>query len=367
MRRGAPQVREKILAHLSPPRRIRFMDPHGEVNMVPRSHRTATPPTALAPAAAPGAEQRLLYLGRRPEGSRPPLWAAPDWVQANPARIRRALDASQALPGGGWFCVDAARAISTTPRRYDVAGRALVVWRDGAVLRAAPEACPHMGASLACARVEGDALVCPWHGLRLGPGGHGRWQPVKTFDDGALAWVQLDVGEPLTDRPVLAARPGVFIDAVIRREARCEPSDILANRLDPWHGAHFHPYAFAHLSVYHATDDALEMRVAYRVAGPVVVEVDARFATPDPRTIVMTIVGGEGKGSVVETHATPMGPGRTALIEATLATSERAGFRRARLVAPLVRRFMRAMASRLWQDDLAYAERLAELRRSGTE
>ena len=43
------------------------------------------------------------------------------------------------------------------------------------------------------------------------------------------------------------------------------------------------------------------------------VEVDAVFHCPEPRTIVMTIVEGEGKGSVVETHATPIAPGRTAV------------------------------------------------------
>jgi hypothetical protein len=62
------------------------------------------------------------------------------------------------------------------------------------------------------------------------------------------------------------------------------------------------------------------VRVSVRVLGPLAVEVDATFHCPDPRTIVMTIIEGEGVGSVVETHATPIGPGRTAVIEATLAT-----------------------------------------------
>ena len=40
--------------------------------------------------------------------------------------------------------------------------------------------------------------------------------------------------------------------------------------------------------------------------------VRAEFACPDARTIVMTIIDGEGAGSVVETHATPLGPAPTA-------------------------------------------------------
>ena len=48
----------------------------------------------------------------------------------------------------------------------------------------------------------------------------------------------------------------------------------------------------------------------------------------------MRIVDGEGAGSVVETHATPLGSGpdglpRTAVIEASIAHSDRPGFARA--------------------------------------
>ncbi len=57
----------------------------------------------------------------------------------------------------------------------------------------------------------------------------------------------------------------------------------------------------------------------------------AEFTSPEPRTIVMRIVDGEGAGSVVETHATPLGPGpdgrpRTAVLEAVIAHSDRPGF-----------------------------------------
>ncbi len=61
------------------------------------------------------------------------------------------------------------------------------------------------------------------------------------------------------------------------------------------------------------------------------VPVVAEFTSPEPRTIVMRIVDGEGTGSVVETHATPVGPSadgrpRTAVIEAVIAHSDRPGF-----------------------------------------
>jgi hypothetical protein len=288
---------------------------------------------------------------------------APDWVQANPARIERALARALVLPSGGWFAVDARERVGRKPAAYTVDGHPLVLWRarDGA-LRAAPEACPHMGAPLACATVRGDNLVCPWHGLELGDGPHGRWAPLPTHDDGVLAWVRL-AGEAPTEAPVLAPRPGRFVAATIRMEARCDPGDILANRLDPWHGVHYHPHSFMRLRVLDASDERLLLRVAYRVVGPLAVEVDATFHCPDARTIVMTIVDGEGAGSVVETHATPIGPGRTAVLEATLATSDRAGFNKiAMRLGRLLRPAIAARAARLWVEDVAYAERRYALR-----
>jgi hypothetical protein len=73
---------------------------------------------------------------------------------------------------------------------------------------------------------------------------------------------------------------------------------------------------------------------------------------------------------VVETHATPLGVddrgrARTAVIEATIAYSDRRGFGVARRIAPAIRPLMRATARRLWKDDLAYAERRYDLRTSG--
>lgn len=306
---------------------------------------------------------KLITFGVAPTGEASESASdAPDWVQANPGRIERALARALALPSGGWFAVDAREKIGRGPVAYTVDGQELVLWRavDGSV-RAAPEACPHMGASLADACVRGDNLVCPWHGLELGDGPHGRWRVLPAHDDGVLVWVQL-ASEQATSAPILAPRPGRFLAGVIRMEAACDPADILANRLDPWHGAHYHPHSFARLKVLSDREDVLLVRVAYRVAGPLAVEVDATFHCPDPRTIVMTIVGGEGVGSVVETHATPIGPGRSAVIEATLATSERPGFKFAFGVSRLLRPMIERRAARLWVEDVAYAERRYRLR-----
>jgi hypothetical protein len=81
----------------------------------------------------------------------------------------------------------------------------------------------------------------------------------------------------------------------------------------------------------------------------------------------MRIVEGEGSGSVVETHVTPTTSGkngqpRVAVTEAVIASSPRPGFASARRASFLIAPLMRHAATRLWRDDLAYAERRYELR-----
>ncbi|MBW2460016.1 MAG: Rieske 2Fe-2S domain-containing protein [Deltaproteobacteria bacterium] len=301
----------------------------------------------------------LAHIGRALP-ARPSVSDRPDWIQANPVRIERALARALERPTGGWYVLDASYRIrGETPQRFVVEGQELVAWREGAELRAAPGACPHMGADLSGGCVKEGRLVCPWHGLSLGPEGHGSWRTLPAFDDGVLTWVQLpEAGEEPTDRPIISPRPsGPTLSGVMSMEGACEPQDVVANRLDPWHGVHFHPHSFAQLRLLEVDDDALTLRVSYRVVGPLCVEVDATFHSPDPRTITMTIVDGEGVGSVVETHATPIGPGRSRVIEATIATSDRPGFRVAKLAGGFIRQMIEKRAGRLWVEDTEYAER----------
>ena len=307
---------------------------------------------------------RRRLLGRPPGSPLPDAahGARPDWQQSDPGWIGRAVARAGQSPAGGWYVIDAVRTIGREPRRYWVANRELVVWRGLAGLLVAPNACPHLGASLADGHLRDGCLVCPWHGLVLGPGGHGGWRPLPSHDDGVLLWVRLAGGEPPSPRPYLCTRPDTGIDAVIRMEAHCEPQDVIANRFDPWHGVHFHPHSFGALTVLDQSEDAITVRVVYRATKRLGVEVDARFHCPDRRTIVMTIVDGEGAGSVVETHATPVRPGMCAIVEATVATSRRLGFRLAMRAAGVLRRRMQASARRLWVEDAAYAERRYALR-----
>jgi len=48
-----------------------------------------------------------------------------------------------------------------------VEGREVAVFRRGDRFWAVQDACPHMGASLAGGRLDGDAVVCHWHHWRF--------------------------------------------------------------------------------------------------------------------------------------------------------------------------------------------------------
>jgi nitrite reductase/ring-hydroxylating ferredoxin subunit len=310
-------------------------------------------------------------------------WARqqPTYASARPALIEAAVKRAEARPSGNWFVLGPSRQIRVgRPFGVSVAGVEVVAWRDTTGrLIAGPGACPHLGAPLALAAVDCGALVCRWHGLRVGPQAGAGWSPLPAHDDGVLAWVRLDAagGEVPLDAPVVPARPplAASLDAVATMEGTCEPSDVVANRLDPWHGSWFHPYSFSRLSVLSAPgeadvpdeDDRLVVAVTFKVGPGLGVPVTAEFSCPEPRTVVMRITEGEGAGSVVETHATPLGRGpdgrpRTAVIEAVVAGSPRPGFAVARAAAPVLRPVMRRAAARLWRDDLAYAERRYQLR-----
>ncbi|MER6720960.1 DUF5914 domain-containing protein [Streptomyces halstedii] len=320
---------------------------------------------------------------------RAPAWErqAPTWREARPGLIAGALERAAARPSGNWYVVGASREVGARERPYGrtVAGVEVVLWRAGdGSLRAGPGVCPHLGAPLRDSRVVCGTLLCHWHGLALNGGPLAGWEPYPVYDDGVLVWVRLDAagGERASGRPVVPVRPeaGDAVDAVFTAVGRCEPEDVVANRLDPWHGSWFHPYAFVGLKVLGApggetgdgadADDGFTVEVSFKVAGRLVVPVRAVFTAPGPRTVVMRITDGEGAGSVVETHATPLtAPGaaepRTAVVEAVVAASDRRGFALARAAAPLLRPLMRGTAGRLWRDDLAYAERRWALRSTG--
>ena len=116
-------------------------------------------------------------------------------------------------------------------------------------------------------------------------------------------------------------------------------------------------------------EDRFLVEVTFTVGKRFGVPVHAAFSCPDPRTITMEIVDGEGAGlgrrdaRHPAAPRTPTGRPRTAVIEAVVAHSDRPGF----AVTPPGRRGAAAAdrahgGRRLWRDDIAYAERRYALR-----
>jgi nitrite reductase/ring-hydroxylating ferredoxin subunit len=71
-------------------------------------------------------------------------------------------------------------------KRADIAGRSLAIFNLDGRYHAIDDACNHRGGPLSEGQVEGEAVVCPWHGAKfsiitgalLGPPGRG---PVRSY------------------------------------------------------------------------------------------------------------------------------------------------------------------------------------------
>ena len=71
-------------------------------------------------------------------------------------------------------------------KRLDIAGRSLALFNLEGRYHTIDDACNHRGGPLSEGQIEGDAVVCPWHGARfsittgelLGAPGRG---PVRSY------------------------------------------------------------------------------------------------------------------------------------------------------------------------------------------
>ena len=76
------------------------------------------------------------------------------------------------IPENHWYPLLESREIRRKPLGVERLGRRFVFWRGGdGQLHAHLDRCPHLGAALSGGAIEGDELICPFHGFRFGGDG----------------------------------------------------------------------------------------------------------------------------------------------------------------------------------------------------
>ena len=71
-----------------------------------------------------------------------------------------------------WHPVAYAEALTTIPLSVMLIGERIVLWRDAAgTARAMRDRCVHRGTALSIGRIQGNEIVCPYHGWRYGVDG----------------------------------------------------------------------------------------------------------------------------------------------------------------------------------------------------
>ena len=71
------------------------------------------------------------------------------------------------LGGDDWTPVLPAAALDGEPRRVEVNGVGVVLYRNDGQVLAVGERCPHLGAPMGDGWIDRDRIVCPWHGSKF--------------------------------------------------------------------------------------------------------------------------------------------------------------------------------------------------------
>ncbi|MWA08351.1 Rieske 2Fe-2S domain-containing protein [Streptomyces sp. BA2] len=185
-----------------------------------------------------------------------------------------------ALPyPSGWFCAGLSRDwVSGAVRTVLFMGEDIVVYRtrDGR-LRATKAFCPHMGAHLGVGgRVDGELLVCPFHGFAFGLDGRCERTPYGTPPRATLALLHVREAhglvwlwhhpsrQPQWELPPL---PGIGLRPVLRAkqiELASHPQEILENALDYGHLLPVHGNLVEEITAPHSDGPFLRLSVRLR-------------------------------------------------------------------------------------------------------
>lgn len=123
---------------------------------------------------------------------------------------------SDPVLSAGWHVVCRSADLTERPIGVELMGEKVVVWRAGAIARAARDLCVHRGTRLSIGRVEDDRLVCAYHGWQYDgcgqcvfiPAQPDRKPPEKArmqvyHAQERYGWVWVCLGEPAQDVPAI--------------------------------------------------------------------------------------------------------------------------------------------------------------------
>ena len=187
------------------------------------------------------------------------------------------LDWCQPLPLDGWFLVGPSRSLGVGQvLAFELPGIPVVLYRgEDGVVRAVRAHCPHMGAHLQHATVQGNSLQCPLH--------HWRWQsgaeptapgirclpglPVR--ETGSGIWICRSRDGAASSFP----EPGVAMDEDLRYRQgrpvflRCPWQAVMANAFDLNHFETVHQRAMHDVPGIREHGDRLDFDYTSRVVG----------------------------------------------------------------------------------------------------
>ncbi len=161
-----------------------------------------------------------------------------------------------------WFPVARAVDVADKPVAVTLLDLPLIVYRAGDAFRVARDLCPHRGAPLSMGWMEGEEIVCAYHGLRYGPDGQCRAIPAHpeltpspklkvamfpAVERYGLVWTRLDPRDdevslpefPLWDTPGFQQILPPLVDIAGSAARQCE------GFVDVAHFAWIHHEAFA--------------------------------------------------------------------------------------------------------------------------
>jgi phenylpropionate dioxygenase-like ring-hydroxylating dioxygenase large terminal subunit len=225
---------------------------------------------------------------------------ADGWVTMNSPAVFADLPAQRAC----WHPVAFASDVADGPAHADLLGEPLVVWRsaDGAP-RVMSDLCVHRGTALSLGWIQGDELVCAYHGWRYGADGRcvaipqkedpavvpakARVRAFRVQERYGLIWVALEQPRwPLPEVPELENGEWVIVAAGPYRW-RCDAARQVENFTDFGHFPWVHPGLLG------------DPQLQHRPARP-----------SDPRIRRHDLRPGPGRRGITTTRARAVRPGR---------------------------------------------------------